>query len=66
MFSGRVVIVNGKSYPVIAKPGYLKADMGGVFGWTSVWAQTEGVLQRRIATVLSEGSFGAPTSTGGR
>jgi hypothetical protein len=48
-------MVNGKSYRVAEKPGYLKADMGGIFGWTAVWAPTEGVLQRRIAIVLSEG-----------
>jgi hypothetical protein len=63
MHTGRVVVVNGKSYPVTEKPGYLKADMGGVFGWTAVWAPTEGLLQRRIATVLSEGNFGAPTGS---
>jgi hypothetical protein len=49
------VIVNGKSYRVTEKPGYLKAELRGIFGWASVWAATEGLLQRRIATVLSEG-----------
>ncbi|HWO37789.1 MAG TPA: hypothetical protein VNO32_54140 [Candidatus Acidoferrum sp.] len=53
--------MNGKSHPVIEKPDYLKAELGGIFGWTSVWATTEGLLQRRIATVLSEGNYGAPT-----
>jgi hypothetical protein len=64
MIQGQRVVVNGQSYPVTEKPGYLKADLGGLFGWTSVWAPTEGLLQRRIATVLSEGNYGAPT--GGR
>jgi hypothetical protein len=54
-----MVLVNGKSYSVTEKAGYIKAELSGIFGWTSVWAPTEGLLQRRIATVLSEGAFGA-------
>lgn len=53
---GRVVIVNGHVYPVVARSGYLMADMRGVFGWTSVWAATMQSLYRRIVKVLSDGA----------
>jgi hypothetical protein len=78
MSSGRVVIVNGKSYPVVEKPGYLKADMGGIFGWTAVWAPrtieiseqtgmpvdvTAFVLIDRVRKAIALGNYGAPTGS---
>jgi hypothetical protein len=51
----RAVFVGGRSYPVQEKQGYLKADLGGLFGWTSVWAETYTQLVRRIKWVLTAG-----------
>ena len=53
--SRRSVFVYGKSYPVFERSGYIKADLGGVLGWTSVWAETTEALVRRIKTALAEG-----------
>jgi hypothetical protein len=49
------VLVNGKAYLVSERSGYLKASLNGYFGWTSVWADTETGLQRRIKQVRSGG-----------
>ena len=55
----RSVFVNGHSYPVREMAGYLKADLGGAFGWTSVWAMDGDnaytALVRRIRWALSGG-----------
>jgi hypothetical protein len=32
------VFVSGNSFRVTERPGYVKADLHGMFGWTSVWA----------------------------
>jgi hypothetical protein len=56
--------VNGTSFPVIEKSGYMKADMGGRFGWTAVWGNTLEQLYQRIKKALADGPYGAPT--GGR
>ena len=61
MHSGLVVIVNGELFPVIERSGYLKADMGGRFGWTAVWGQTMEQLYQRIKKALADGPYGAPT-----
>lgn len=76
MHSGLVVIVNGELFPVIERSGCLKADMGGRFGWTAVWAPTTVVISEhtgnpvdttafvlieRIRKTMAEGNFGAPT-----
>ena len=49
------VFVNGASYAVHERSGYLKADLNGYFGWTSVWAQDYDGLKRRIRQVRSGG-----------
>lgn len=49
------VVVNGVTYMVIERPGYLKAYLKGYFGWTSVWAENETQLVRRIKNVRSGG-----------
>lgn len=73
--SGRVVVVNSMSFPVQEQMDLLRADMHGLFGWTSVWAPrtlevseygevvdvTFEVLYQRIKKALAEGAFGAPT-----
>lgn len=51
----RSVFVNGKFYRVTERPGYLKADLNGYFGWTSVWADTYPNLVARIRLVRSGG-----------
>jgi hypothetical protein len=56
----QTVTVCGTVYKVIECPGYIKADMQGYFGWTSVWADsnqrdTLQNLQRRIKHVRSGG-----------
>ena len=61
MHSGLVVIVNGELFPVIERSGYLKADMGGRFGWIAVWGQTMEQLYQRIKKALADGPYGAPT-----
>lgn len=47
------VYVNGTTYPVQEKAGYLKASLNGIFGWDSVWADTYTQLVRRIKRVLA-------------
>lgn len=42
------VFVDGVSYVVIERAGYIKAALNGFFGWTSVWADTYTNLVRRI------------------
>ena len=49
------VFVNGMSYAVTQRPGYIKADLSGYFGWTSVWADDYKGLVRRIKQVRSGG-----------
>jgi hypothetical protein len=49
------VFVSGTSYAVTERAGYLKADLSGYFGWTSVWADTYPGLVRRIRQVRSGG-----------
>jgi hypothetical protein len=61
MHKGLVVIVSGTLFSVTEKSGYLKADMGGVFGWTAVWGQTMEQLYQRIKKALADGPYGAPT-----
>ena len=51
----RKVFVNGRSYPVREKAGYLKADLNEAAGWTSVWAVDYTALVRRIRYALSGG-----------
>ena len=48
----RMVFVNGRSYPVREMAGYLKADLGGMFGWTSVWADSYTDMVIRIKRAL--------------
>jgi hypothetical protein len=61
MRTGLVVIVNGSSFPVTQRAGYLSADMGGRFGWTAVWGDTMEQLYQRIKKALADGPYGAPT-----
>lgn len=49
------VFVNGTSYAVIQRPGYIKADLSGYFGWTAVYADDYKGLVRRIKQVRSGG-----------
>lgn len=49
------VVVNGIKYPVTRRSGYLKAAMNNYYGWTSVWADTEVNLVRRVKQVRSGG-----------
>lgn len=49
------VFVNGVAYVVLERPSYLRASLNGIFGWTSVWAETHTQLTRRIKQVLSGG-----------
>lgn len=49
------VVVNGTSYVVVERAGYLQAYLNGYFGWTSVWAENESQLVRRIKNVKSGG-----------
>jgi hypothetical protein len=52
----RSIVVSGIAYRVIeSKSGNLKAYLNGYFGWTSVWAETEYDLARRIRQVRSGG-----------
>jgi hypothetical protein len=54
----QVIFVGGKSYKVSEHSGYLKAQLNGYFGWTSVWANPkDGLLglARRIKQVRSGG-----------
>jgi hypothetical protein len=45
--------VNGFSFLVTQRSGYIKANLDGQFGgWTSVWAQTPGELIRRITAAM--------------
>lgn len=60
MHSGLVVIVNGELFPVIERSGYLKADMGGRFGWIAVWGQTMEQLYQRIKKSLADGPYDGP------
>jgi hypothetical protein len=55
MVAKRAVFVSGRSYPVQERQGYLKADLGGLFGWTSVWADSYTQLVRRIKWVMTAG-----------
>lgn len=47
------VFVNGVSYPVQERVGFLRADLHGIYGWTSVWGQSYTQLVRRIKWVLA-------------
>lgn len=49
------VSVSGISYAVRQCPGYLKADLNGYFGWTSVWAKDYDGLRQRIRQARSGG-----------
>jgi hypothetical protein len=40
---GRKIFVNGVSYSVTERSGYLKADLKGTLGWTSVWADSAAI-----------------------
>jgi hypothetical protein len=40
MRSRRSVMVNGRSYRVYEKNGYIKADLNGIGDWNAVWAHT--------------------------
>lgn len=51
----RSVFVSGKFYRVVERSGYIKADLNGYFGWTSVWADTYPNLVKRIKQVRSGG-----------
>ena len=51
----RSVFVNGRSYSVQEMAGYLKANLNGAAGWTSVWADSYIALTRRIRYALSGG-----------
>lgn len=42
------IFVDGESYSVTERSGYLKADLHGLLGWTSVWADTYTALVRRV------------------
>lgn len=47
--------VDGKYYTVVERSGYLKALLNGYFGWTSIWADTDTNLTRRIRQVRING-----------
>jgi hypothetical protein len=51
--SEKFVLVSGKKYFVQEKPGYIKANLNGIFGWESVWADTSVQLIRRIKRALA-------------
>lgn len=51
----RSVFVNGRTYPVQERPGVLKADLGGLYGWTSVWADSYTALVKRIKWAMNGG-----------
>ena len=42
------ICVDGETYSVVERPGYLKAYLDGFGGWASVWADTAQNLMRRI------------------
>lgn len=42
------ICVDGQSYSVTERSGYLKADLKGILGWTSVWGDTYTALVRRV------------------
>lgn len=42
------IFVDGVSYAVTERPGYIKADLHGFLSWTSVWADSYTALVRRI------------------
>ena len=44
----KFIIVSGVQYALTERSGYLKVDMKGHAGWTSVWADTEDNIKRRI------------------
>jgi hypothetical protein len=52
----RVVHVNGRTFPVQDKQGHLKADLGGLFEWQSVWADSYAQLVRRIKWAMTAGA----------
>lgn len=56
MVVGKVVRVHGRTFPVQDKQGFLKADLGGLYQWQSVWAASERELVQRIKRVLTEGA----------
>ena len=51
----RSVFVNGKSYQVQECPGILKANVGGLQGWTTVWAESYTALVKRIKWAMNGG-----------
>jgi hypothetical protein len=53
MAQTRMVSVDGLSYSVQEKAGYLKAHLNGTFGWASVWADSYTQLVRRIRWALA-------------
>ena len=53
--SKRTIFVLDTSYPVIERPGYIKADLHGFLGWNSVWAESYTALVRRIKQARSGG-----------
>jgi hypothetical protein len=52
----QVVHVNGRTFPVRDKQGFLKADLGGLYQWKSVWADSNRQLVQRIKRVMAEGA----------
>lgn len=42
------IFVDGRSYSVVERSGYIKADLQGILGWSSVWADDYISLVRRI------------------
>jgi hypothetical protein len=46
------VHVEGRSYRVTERPGYLKADMRGDAGWTAVYADSYTSMVSRIRRAL--------------
>ena len=51
----KTVSVFGVDYVVIERAGYLKADMRGIGGWTSIWGDSYPDLIRRIKRGLGDG-----------
>ena len=47
--------IGKRVYRVSEHAGFLKADLDGYFGWTSVWADSQEILERRIRQVRNGG-----------
>lgn len=42
-----------RKFPMREDRGILRADMGGLYGWTSVWAPDYATLLKRVRLILA-------------